>query len=47
MWYPKENKLEIFARTRIEGWDTFGNEVPVDVEIETPKNDRKLSFDNF
>lgn len=27
-WYPKENKLELFARQRYEGWDAWGDELP-------------------
>jgi len=26
-WYPDENKIELFARERFEGWDAWGNEV--------------------
>jgi N6-adenosine-specific RNA methylase IME4 len=28
-WYPSQTKLELFAREHIEGWDCFGNEVPL------------------
>lgn len=27
-WYPDYNKLELFARDHVEGWDVFGNETP-------------------
>ena len=46
-WYPNSSKLEIFARRKGVGWDVFGNEVDVDVEIETPDNKRNYSFENF
>lgn len=46
-WYPKFDKIEIFARRKAIGWDTFGNEVDCDVEIETPENTRSYSFENF
>ena len=31
--YPNMNYLELFARTKREGWDVWGNEVESDVEI--------------
>ena len=33
-WYPKESKLEMFARQVTFGWSIFGNQVVSDVEIE-------------
>jgi len=29
-WYPNATKLEMFARTAEDGWDTWGNEAPPD-----------------
>lgn len=26
-WFPDKNKIELFARNRVEGWDCFGNEL--------------------
>ena len=34
-WYPKANRIELFARTASEGWDVFGNEVQCNVDIVT------------
>lgn len=31
--YPKANYLEMFARRKRPGWDTWGNEVPNDIEL--------------
>ena len=28
-WYPDENKLELFSRQKTDGWDVWGNEVPI------------------
>lgn len=33
MWYPTQNKIELFARQKIDGWDVWGNEVECDVEL--------------
>lgn len=41
LWYPNKNKLEIFAREKALGWDVFGNEVKSDVEINTPKEEKR------
>lgn len=50
-WYPKENKLEIFARQSSDGWDVFGNEVKCDVDIKTDGDiaqvDMLKTFENF
>jgi len=35
-WYPRESKLELFAREKTFGWDVWGNEVENDVELVTP-----------
>lgn len=32
-WYPKASKLEMFAREHLEGWDCFGNEVPLTTQL--------------
>jgi N6-adenosine-specific RNA methylase IME4 len=32
-WYPTENKIELFAREKTEGWDVWGNEVKSDIEL--------------
>jgi len=32
--FPDQNKLELFARTRSEGWDVWGNEVNSDVTLD-------------
>ena len=51
LWYPNKNKLEIFAREKVLGWDVFGNEVKSDIKInttETPKQETDHSFEkNF
>tara|TARA_R100000406_G_scaffold95863_2_gene91484 strand:+ start:3527 stop:4075 length:549 start_codon:yes stop_codon:yes gene_type:complete len=31
--FPTQNKIELFARERVENWDAWGNEVESDVEI--------------
>ena len=30
--YPNTNKLELFARNRRDGWDSWGNEVPAETQ---------------
>lgn len=32
-WYPSQNKLELFAREKTEGWDVWGNEVDSDIKL--------------
>jgi N6-adenosine-specific RNA methylase IME4 len=32
--FPLQNKLELFSRQKVEGWDSWGNEVPNDIELE-------------
>jgi len=31
--FPKERKIELFAREKTEGWDVWGNEVNSDIKI--------------
>jgi len=31
--YPNTNKLELFARTKRDGWDVWGNEVKSDIKL--------------
>ena len=31
--YPNTNKIELFAREKIDGWDIWGNELENDIEI--------------
>jgi len=31
-WFPDMEKIELFARERIEGWDVWGNESPKDIQ---------------
>jgi N6-adenosine-specific RNA methylase IME4 len=33
-----ENRLEMFARIKPDGWDIWGNELENDVELETSAN---------
>jgi len=37
--FPTQNKLEMFARSPGSGWDSWGNEVDCDVEIEVINTD--------
>jgi len=32
-WYPSLNKIELFSRDRIKGWDVWGNEVPKETQL--------------
>lgn len=32
-FYPTQNKIELFARNKREGWDVWGNEVESDIEL--------------
>jgi len=49
--YNDYNKLEMFARTKTEEWDVFGNEILPDVEIEADSDNVKIdtfkAFDNW
>jgi len=31
--FPKQTKIELFARQRYDGWDAWGNEVKCDVNL--------------
>ena len=31
--FPLQNKIELFARNRVEGWDAWGNEVESDIAL--------------
>ncbi len=31
--FPIQNKIELFARQKVEGWDCWGNEVESDIEL--------------
>lgn len=31
--FPTQNKIELFARQKTEGWDTWGNEVESDIDL--------------
>ena len=31
--FPTQNKIELFARQKINGWDTFGNEVENSIDF--------------
>jgi N6-adenosine-specific RNA methylase IME4 len=31
-----DTKIELFARQKTEGWDVWGNEVDIDIELRTP-----------
>lgn len=33
--FPTENKIELFARQKTEGWDVWGNEVECDINLTT------------
>ena len=35
--FPKKTKLELFAREKKVGWDSWGNEIESDVEIKNNK----------
>lgn len=34
--FPTQNKVELFAREKVEGWDSWGNEVESDINLLTP-----------
>lgn len=48
-WYPHLPKIELFAREKYEGWDSWGNEVENDTEIAKylSKNDLPLSVEEY
>lgn len=31
--YPDANRIELFAREKVEGWDTWGNEIINDIDL--------------
>jgi len=31
--FPTQNKIELFARQKTEGWDVWGNEVEISVDL--------------
>ena len=31
--YPKVNRIELFARSKYEGWDVWGNEIESDIQL--------------
>jgi N6-adenosine-specific RNA methylase IME4 len=31
--FPTQNKIELFSRNKVEGWDCWGNEVESDIEL--------------
>ena len=31
--FPTQNKIELFAREKIDGWDSWGNEVESDIQL--------------
>jgi len=33
LMFPTQNKIELFAREKTEGWDVWGNEVESDIEL--------------
>ena len=39
LMFPIQNKLELFAREKTEGWDVFGNEVESDIDLLGETND--------
>jgi len=44
-WFPDTTKLEMFARMAPKGWDTWGNEIETEVEIQsTEKHEEENDF---
>lgn len=33
LWFPKSERIELFSRSKFEGWDSWGNEVESDIKI--------------
>ena len=33
--FPEQKKLELFARTEVDGWDCHGDEVEADIVLNT------------
>jgi len=44
-WFPNATKVELFARQKTDGWDTWGNEVQSTIEIGSQKD--PVAEDNF
>ena len=42
--FPVQSKIELFARTRHVGWDSWGNEVECDVQLTTAKTPALTQF---
>ena len=36
--FPEQNKIELFARNKTDGWDVWGNEVDSDITLNVGKN---------
>ena len=32
-WFPNVNRIELFAREKVRGWDAWGNEVESDIKL--------------
>ena len=45
LWFPKENKVELFARQRFQGWDVWGNEAPNFTQLSLPSADGDIIAD--
>jgi len=39
--YPRQKKVELFARNKRDGWDVWGNEVESDIELKSAVEGRK------
>lgn len=33
--FPTQSKIELFARTKVQGWDSWGDEVEADIDLES------------
>ncbi len=42
-WYPSFSKIELFARAKAMGWDTWGNEVGNDI-VMAPSSDKAFNI---
>lgn len=31
--FPTQNKIELFARQKVDGWDSWGNEIESDITL--------------
>lgn len=36
--FPTQNKIELFAREKVKGWDSWGNEVESDIDLSIKEN---------